>query len=418
MSRKLSMVSLSEANRDIWKYLRSKWLILLFFIVLALMVKLVFYKFTSADLEIFLLDWFDYYDQVPIKEALSRPISNYTGPYTYLLLLAKLAQRGITSVGHIRIPDISMIKLIDLPFEFLSIYSGLVILRYFTANERTFFYGFALLLFHPIVLLNGAFWGQCDIIYTSLLLASIMMILYGKNFWGIIFFASAFSFKFQAMFFAPFVLALIFAGKMRWYWLGSIPVVYLILHIPSILAGMLILDILTIYLQQANSMPVLTANAPNLYQFLPALSGSGIVIGRIIGLVVTVTSAVVYAWYSAKHGKLSDRNGLLLGACVILVLMPFLMPSMLDRYFFPAEIFLLLLAISQPKWWLLPVMVSFASLLVYYNSYGVITLGLNAAPSKAAAAINSAALLIVLYLFLRKKEKAPDPENQVLQVKG
>jgi Gpi18-like mannosyltransferase len=398
------MLTLSAANRAVLSYLRSKWGVVLAFLFVWLLVHVIFFQFTSADLELFLYDWFDYYDQVPLGEALRNPISNYTGPYTYLLFGAKLLQRLV----NYQFPAIVMIKLINLPFELITVYLGLMILRYFTDKERLFFYGFALLLFHPIVLINGAFWGQCDIIYSSMLLASFMFLLYKKDLWGVIFFSIALTIKFQAMFFSPLILALVFSKRIKWVWLGIIPAVYLMLHVPSLVAGRPLWDVLTIYLNQAGSVPLLTVNAPNIYQFIPTTSVEWVGVLRIVGLLTAVGAAIWFALRVDKEEMASKPHTFLISAGLVLLFMPFIMPSMLDRYFFPAELFLLLLALVNLRYWPLPILVSSASLLVYYNSYGVIDLGLNALPSKIAAFLNGLALVILLIEFIPLKKKEPD----------
>ena len=404
---------MKEAHRSIWEYLQKKWITVLAFLVLAMVVHGLFFRFTSADLEIFLFDWFDYYDQVSIQEAFRNPISNYTGPYTYLLFISKLIQRGVSLLFNWELPDIVMIKLINIPFELLSVYAGMMTIHFYTKDERKLFYSFALLLFHPIVLINGAFWGQCDIIYTSFLLVSFLLLLYKKNFWAVFVFGIAFTFKFQAIFFSPLLLAFVLNRRLDWYCLAVVPLVYLSLHIPSMIAGRSLWNIIAIYFYQADSIPVLTANAPNLYQFIPNLSASGVVIVRVIGLTLTVVLAVWYAARAARHIELSDSLGVLLFACLVLILMPFVLPSMLDRYFFTAELFLLLFAIQNPKYWYLPLLITTASLFAYFNSYAVINIGLNAAPAKLGSVLNSLVLIIVFFLFFKFTKREPGQYDQV-----
>lgn len=405
-------LTMSKASQDIWVYLKKNWIVVSIFLFVSLLVHLVFFQRTSSDLEMWLFDWFDYFDQVSLKEALRNPISNYTGPYTYMLYLSKLIQRLLFNAFGVSISDIVMIKVVNVPFEILTIFMGMLVIRFFTDDERKLFYSFTLSLFYPAILINGALWGQCDIIYTSMVLTSFVFILYRREFHGILFFAVAVSIKFQAIFFSPLLLALILNRRMKWYLLGTVPVVYLILHLPSLIAGRGLVVVLSIYLTQANTVPYLTVNAANFYQFFPDLSVEWINMLRVIGLIITVLVALGFAFYVARRDKQSDDLFLLVSACVILMVMPTIMPSMLDRYFFTVEVFLLLLAVLTPKFRILPFFVGSSTLLVYYNSYKF-NLGINALPSKIAAIINSLGLLILLFLYFQKTKK-PDLFDQAL----
>jgi len=47
-------------------------------------------------------------------------------------------------------------------------------------NEKIGYLSFGILLLIPTVILNGSVWGQCDIIYTAFVIASIYYILREK----------------------------------------------------------------------------------------------------------------------------------------------------------------------------------------------------------------------------------------------
>ena len=387
--------SVSNVNQ----YLKTHWVYLLIIIIGFVVVHIVLLPFTSADLEVNLLDWFNFYEETPVKTALAEPISVYTGPYNYLLLITKKLQLFFANQLDIVINDIPMVKLITIPFELAAAYAALLIVDSLSSKDEIKNLIFPLILLHPIVLINSAFWGQCDIIYTGFLLFSFFFLLHEKNGLALVMFGLSISFKFQAMFFAPFLLLLIFRKKMKWYELFIIPMTYLIMHIPSLLAGRSLFSVVMIYFSQAGVVPVLTGNAPNIYQFIPLHHPEALVIYQIAGVVVAVLIGLIFAWIFKDSPKAKWLRVL----SFTLVLMPYFLPSMLDRYFFPAELFLVLMAIFEKKFWYLPILVTTASLLVYYNSYGAVQMGWNAMPSKIAAGINSLVIILMIFSFSRDK---------------
>ena len=74
--------------------------------------------------------------------------------------------------------------------------------------------GAQLMTFHiasilPTVVFNGAYWGQCDVIYTSLCLMAVYMGLTRRSARSMIFFGLALAFKLQTVFFLPVMLPLL-----------------------------------------------------------------------------------------------------------------------------------------------------------------------------------------------------------------
>jgi Gpi18-like mannosyltransferase len=103
-------------------------------------------------------------------------------------------------------------------------------------------------LFAPTVVLNGSFWGETDMLYTSCLVACLYFLLAKKNTPGLIAFGLAFSFKLQAMFLAPFLLILLLKRAVSWKHLLLVPGVYLVTIIPAWLVGRPLPELLQVYL--------------------------------------------------------------------------------------------------------------------------------------------------------------------------
>jgi hypothetical protein len=58
---------------------------------------------------------------------------------------------------------------------------------------------------------------------------------------------------------------------------------------------------------------------------------------------------------------------LIASALACLALVPFVLPRMHERYFYPAEIFSLVLVFYKPRLWFLPLLFQASGLLVYSN---------------------------------------------------
>ena len=125
------------------------------------------------------------------------------------------------------------------------------------------------------------------------------------------------------------------------------------------------MDTLLIYFKQADYFHSLAMNAPNLYIFVPDQAYDWMVpIGIATALLVTL--GVVYLTW--KKSNLSKPLSLLVTATFIVMLIPFILPKMHDRYFFPAGVFLIALCFYSRRFILAALAVQ-GSLLAVYLRY-------------------------------------------------
>ena len=127
--------------------------------------------------------------------------------------------------------------------------------------------GAALLL--PTVVLNGAYWGQCDAIYGALCVHAAALALEEKGTASTALMGVAFSFKLQSIFVLPLWGVLWLAGRVKFRQLWAFPLAYLAAIAPAMALGKPLGEILGIYLQQMEEYPRLTLNAPSAYQLIP-----------------------------------------------------------------------------------------------------------------------------------------------------
>ena len=165
-----------------------------------LLAKVSLFDYVSDDYDIFLSGWIYSYSQMGIKEGLGSYIgSDYTPPYLYLLLL-------ISRVKNY--PWQYLVKIVSLAFEALMAYAVAKLAGLKVRGDAGRVVLFCLTLMLPTVVFNGAYWGQCDVIYTSLCLLALYHALQKRSAWSMTLFGVALSFKLQTVFFLPTLLPL------------------------------------------------------------------------------------------------------------------------------------------------------------------------------------------------------------------
>jgi Gpi18-like mannosyltransferase len=347
-------------------------------------------NFLSIDMHYYILGW---YDKLAVAgfTSLREPFSNYTPPYLYLLFL-------ITKTAGL-IPKISAIKLISICFDLLNAFLIYKLLKIKYAQGVMALIGATFFLLLPTVLLNSAYWGQSDAIYTFFLLACIFFLMTERPLLAVIFLAISFSFKPLALFLGPFVLLLIVRKKISWFYLGIVPLVYTLMMIPAALAGRPLIELLTIYGNQAYLYRKFSMHAPNLYLLVPnsLYNPTSLLIGAIITTIVTLGWTTIYA----RKIKEFTPATTLFCALVSVAFVPFFLPKMHDRYFYLAEVLSFLVAFYFSRGWLLAVGYQLVSGLTYsvFLTQSVIPLNLALARNIliTAALVNTALMGFIFW---------------------
>lgn len=163
---------------------------------------------------------------------------------------------------------IYMIKAVSIIFDFLLCGAVLLLVRDSGAKEKTLV--FTALMLSPVIILNSSCWGQCDSIYVTFLILTLVLIRKEKWFWAFVVYGISFSFKLQAIFMLPFLIVLYLPRKKFSFLIFLIiPVVNVIMCLPAILMGRPISDAFTTYISQTTAYRLMSANCPNLYCICP-----------------------------------------------------------------------------------------------------------------------------------------------------
>jgi Gpi18-like mannosyltransferase len=250
------------------------------------------------------------------------------------------------------------------------------------------------------VWLNSAYWGQCDAIYTTFLLFSIYFLLKDKPIWGMIMYGIGFSFKLQAIFLLPFIIAILIGQRSNWKNIFIIPMTIFAAMIPALIEGLPSETVFSIYLNQSQEYPSLTLNAPSIFGFFSdydALQYSG------LGYLFAAIS-VLFIWWLPyqKKGIFKIRDGILL-ACLSAFVLPFFLPRMHERYFYLAAAISILLFFYHPKLILPAILINLAT----YFSYFDFLWGNLPIPLQWLSAINTVALVILIVYSCQYFVKKP-----------
>ena len=313
------------------------------------------FSHVTLDYVNFLSQWVEYFRANGGFAALGEPIGNYNVPYMYFL----------AAFSYLEINDLYLIKLLSVFFDIVLAWAAMSLTGLYTASRAKRLTAFFGVLFLPTVVLNGAYWGQCDSIYAAFALLGIYFALSERPAAGMACIAVSFAFKLQAVFIMPIFVVLLITGRVNIRHFFIFPAVYILLMLPAVAAGMPFMDTITLYFDQMGTVgDGLNYNSPSIFAFAGPDTDAGL--ASTLGIFAAFAlMAGVFAWAWAKKHRLT--NWAILGFAVILAVgIPFFLPHMHDRYFFVADILTLLLAAAAPELLALPVLTEFASLLGYH----------------------------------------------------
>lgn len=298
--------------------------------------------------------WYDFIVKHGGLGSLKYNFSNYNFPYLYWLVIA--------SSFFPHLSKIFAIKLLAVGFDFVCAFFTykLVQLKYPTGNLPLI--AFLVVLFTPTVFLNSSYWGQCDSIYTTGIVACLYFLCIKRERLAFICYGIGFSFKLQALFLAPFLLILLLKKIVSWKTFLLIPTIYLMAVLPAWFVGKPFNELFFVYFNQANYYKELTKNAPNIYQWIPnSLYDAFLLIGFVLTLFMV--SLVLFRVYKSKV-KI-DQERMIQLALISLLIIPYFLPKMHERYFFPADIVSIIFGFYFPNYVWVPIVVETASFFSY-----------------------------------------------------
>ena len=362
----------------------ADFILLLAVTAIAFLARFGLFSYVSGDYTSFLSNWFDTLKNAGGLAGIGMNIGDYTPPYLYILAL----------LTYLPVEALFSIKLVSCIFDFLlALYAAKTVFHLTQSRAKTLL-AYTLALLCPTVVLNGSAWAQCDSIFTFFLLLSFYSALKSRPWRVCIFFGIAFAFKLQAIFFAPLLLLLCIKNRLWLRHLLTIPAVYLLSILPAWIAGRNFWDLLTIYFNQAGQYHNLSKNAPNVWSFLASRQDSGL---SLFGIMLAGAAVIFLLYFLWERCRTLSDDTLLTAALAFLLAIPFFLPHMHERYFFPADVFAILYALNKPQRFPVPLLVIGASTV----SYLPFLFGESPVELTTAAVLMGAALIFVLWDLYR-----------------
>lgn len=336
-------------------------LVLLFFVavnVLGLIIRMQGIDFVSNDAKTFLFPWFDQIKQSGGIRALGNQVGNYNILYQFMIAV----------LTYLPFNKLLLYKSVSIAFDYvLAVGVSLLaceILKKRKKNLSTLFvmvYG--AVLFLPTVIMNSSIWAQCDSIYSSFIVFSLLFLLKKRYKLAFAILGIAFAFKFQTIIIVPFFLYHYFSEKK--YSILNIIITVLVFYafcIPGFLFGRSILDPLKIYLGQTETYTQMWLCFPSFW----ALIGNDYETLSNIAILLTVflLGSGLFFVLSQKIHLDEPQQFLKVAIWCVWTCLVFL-PAMHDRYGYVLEILLLILFFVNKRFFAFFSIVEITSIISY-----------------------------------------------------
>lgn len=370
-----------KKEKQLIEFCEKHYMLLGFIIIslLALLIRISLFKFESGDYLLFLKEWFNYLKDNGGFWALKNYPGDYNAPYMTIMSL----------LTYIPINALYSIKTVSVFFDFvLAIASASLVKEIIPQNKKFYaFVTYSIVLFLPTVILNSALWGQCDCIYSSFVILSLLYLIKEKYIPSFIFLGIAFSFKLQFMFILPlYVVLYVIKKEYSILHFFLIPITDIVMCIPALIAGKPLKELLLVYFNQTSEYTSPVLNFSNLYNYLPLNNNK-------FGMILAVFICAMMLFYIIyKKVKFDNTKIITLGLWFVLM-MTFVLPVMHERYVFVGEILLVIYFLLTKE--NLPLLIfTFICTIINYSSF---LFGLNHNLSIQLAIINT----ILLCYFTR-----------------
>lgn len=367
-------------------------------LVLAILLRLSLLQFKSVDYLVYTKGWYNFI-KVNGFHAFSQDFANYNLPYLYLLYIEARSFPDMSPLIATKIPSLIA--------DFISAWLAyrIVLIKYSDSILPVF--AFFAVLFAPTVVLNSAFWGQADALYTSALLASIYLLISRRTALSMIFYGASVSIKAQAIFFLPFLIALFLRKEIPWRDLIIVPITAFLSTVPAWLAGRPLIDLLLIYPSQAGQYEQLSMHGPTLLSLIPN-AGLYFAYFYYVGIILTIVSGFFFVLMIFKGQIKMTAAHIVELSLISLIIIPFFLPEIHERYFYPADILSIIFVFFFPAYFYIPILMSTISFFAYQPTlFGVEPLSI----SWLALGI-----LLIIVLLIKDITSSITPENPQTEI--
>lgn len=361
---------------------------------ISLVARFSLFPIQSGDYTGFLKPWMDEIKSIGAWRSLGYEISNYPSAYMYLMSLVSGCSNTMFAL-----------KLISTACDYSAAVAVFCIISELTDSRRKAILGMVILMLCPTVIINSAYWCQCDMLYSSYLLWALYYFFKGNSRHCCIFVGIAFCFKLQAIFLLPFLIIMwLIRHVIRLRDILFIPAIYAVVQLPAIIAGRSVKDMLLFYITQSETYPWGTLNYPNIYALIdeqmPNVHYAQYISEAGIWLTLAFLGIIAFYIYTKKI-KPDGVTSLMLALFTVAVTV-YTLPHMHDRYGFLIDLLAIVYAVLIPK--RMPVLAGLLlTSLICYMPY---LIGVEIFPLKAAAVLQGALIIYIgldLYRQIQKQ---------------
>ena len=328
--------------------------------VMLLLMRLSMLEKETGDYTYWLTKWYTEMKPLGFGQAMRAEIGNYTMPYRYFVWM----------IAQIPLPDLYLFKFVTMLFE-AALAREVMLLSEMNAGEPSLgrslsIYFITLAL--PTVVFNGAYWGQCDAIYTLFALCGLRLALENRPHRAAIGFGLSLAFKLQAVFLFPILLVLWGMKRLKVKHVLTLWGAWLAAMVPALLCGRSFAGVLSPYFSQMNDSMELTRNAPSIFQLFDSSEMNPWMFSN-WGIAMALGAAVVLCML-LWHCRNRLTPALVIDAAFLMVLVvPFLLPHMHERYFFMADMLSIVYFAGNGRRVLAPALTVLASLNCYLRYF-------------------------------------------------
>ena len=322
-------------------------------LALLLIIRIALFEYESFDYVHSLSRWVAAFRGMTFFEGLGAKVGNYNAPYMYILNI----------IARIGLPDLYLIKTVSILFDIMVAYFAMKLVSLRTERVHLQILAFILAFAIPTVVLNSSMWAQCDSIYAAFALGSVYFAYRGRSKTAYALIALALSFKFQAAFMLPVLAVFVITGKIRFKDCYMLFAVYFATLLPAIIAGAPIADLLQVYAAQIGTYDYLTLNAINIWQLVGIVDFSSFVTAGLFTCALAILSLLYFIYVNRE--RLTKTVDFIRLTYLFVVIAPFLLPKMHDRFFYMADVLSLVVFLFDKRRWYVPVVTILCSYTVY-----------------------------------------------------
>ena len=310
-------------------------------IIIAIIIRFIGRDFESGDMHRFLIPWFIEIKQAGGISSLSEQVGDYGLLYQTLIAI-------MTSTP---LKAIYLYKLLSVSFDLLLACAVYRIMRdgYSVGSKHIIspaIVGGGILLL-PTTIINSAFWGQCDSMYTFFCLATLYYLSKDRFTLAFIFYGLAIACKLQSVFILPFIL-FYYLKRQNFtllYFLITIIVIWLTGSM-AFIEGRSIFAPIEIYHYQTFEHQSMYINFPSFW----VIVGNDYATLKVFSVLMTGIICLFGGYTYLTDKRFDNRNGFYEIATWFVWTMVLFLPSMHERYAYLLDVMLVMLSFYDKRY--------------------------------------------------------------------